>query len=252
MIEFEFPECPDRVAIAGDWHAGIDYATRAIKWAKKQNADVVLHVGDFGFNFSKGFLNGLTNELARNDMHLLFVDGNHENHNWLNAQPVNDDGVRPLTERIAHLPRGITWYWGSRQFMALGGAHSVDRPWRTPGVDWWFGETLTHAEIEYAKQQGVVDYLITHDAPINANLPGISIQSGLNQGFHMPELLASDEHRKMVQEVVDAVQPDRVWCGHYHMRADVDFDIKGGTSKLTVLDRDGSPFEQNMEIITIE
>lgn len=243
MPEFIFPASPLRVAVAGDWHANTDYARRAILHASKRGADVLVHVGDFGYLFTPAYLNTLTATLERCDMTLLFVDGNHEDFDFLLAQPLNDDGVRPLSSRIAHLPRGFSWTWGSEKWLALGGAHSVDRQWRNAGSEWWFQETLKQSDVEKASAVGKVDHLVCHDVPWKAELPGVSREGGLRMGIPAVDLDASEVNRKMVQEVVDATQPSQVWCGHYHTRVDL---AAGPDTKVSVLHCDANEFNWNM------
>lgn len=245
-MEFNFPETPSKIAIAGDWHGNIEYAETAIDYVERNNSEVVMHVGDFGYNFTDSFLGTLTDRLEEHDMTLLFVDGNHENFNWLLAQPVNDYGVRPLSSRIAHIPRGFTWDWGTERWMGLGGAASVDRQWRQPGMSWWYQELLTNTDIDFALAQGEVDHLVLHDAPSNAVLPGITFEGGRRQGFPVEDLIMADRHRQAVQEVVDGVQPKHLWCGHYHLRATVDAPHAGGSGTLNVLAQDGRQFADNI------
>jgi hypothetical protein len=48
-----------------------------------------------------------------------------------------------LAGRIWHLPRGHRWRWHGRDWLALGGAVSLDRGVRTAGVNWWPEEEIT-------------------------------------------------------------------------------------------------------------
>jgi hypothetical protein len=50
---------PTRIAIAGDWHSDTRYAVAAIDHAAKRDARVLLHMGDFGYNFTDSYLNAL-------------------------------------------------------------------------------------------------------------------------------------------------------------------------------------------------
>lgn len=94
---------PSRTAIAGDWHADTEYAVAAIEHAAKRGATVLLHLGDFGYNFTDDYLTALDDALDRCIV-LGFVDGNHENFDRLLSWPVDADGLRCLRERIVHLP----------------------------------------------------------------------------------------------------------------------------------------------------
>ncbi|QDQ95359.1 hypothetical protein FND50_34640 [Rhodococcus sp. WB9] len=52
-----------RVAIAGGWHANTAYGLVAIAHAAKPNADVLIHLGDFGFAFTDAYLDALDRAL---------------------------------------------------------------------------------------------------------------------------------------------------------------------------------------------
>jgi hypothetical protein len=116
---------PARVAFAGDWHANTRWSIAAIAYAADHGADVIVHLGDFGYEFRSAFVSGLDRALTRAGLRLLFVDGNHENFPTLLRYPVSGNGLRQLSGRIWHLPRGYRgsgWAsggWPGRS--ALGG-----------------------------------------------------------------------------------------------------------------------------------
>src|SRR5262245_45957967 len=116
---------PARIAFAGDWHANTRWGISAIQFAAEQGAEVIIQLGDFGYEFRPAFLDGLERALVRTGLRLLFVDGNHEDFPTLLRYPVRSDGLRRLTDRVWHLPRGFRWVWGGLRWLALGGAHSV-------------------------------------------------------------------------------------------------------------------------------
>lgn len=163
---------PTTVAFAGDWHANLRYATRALHHLAGR-AQFVLHVGDFGYRFTDGYLDAVEQAAAKAGVVVGFVDGNHEDFDWLLAQPVDDDGVRRLRTQIWHLPRGLRWTWHGLRFLALGGAHSVDRPSRRPQVSWWPQETLSLADALGTVNNGPADVMVTHDCPDGVDIPGL-------------------------------------------------------------------------------
>jgi predicted phosphodiesterase len=169
----DFPTDVTRFAVAGDWHANMGWATHATSYAGHEKAQVLLHVGDFGYKFNTNYLNALQNEAQQQNLIIMFVDGNHEDFDWLNAQPIDEDGVRRLRERVWHLPRGFRWEWLGTSFLALGGAHSVDRQWRNAGSEWWPQERITFGEAYSICQAGHADVMITHDCPNGVVVPGL-------------------------------------------------------------------------------
>jgi calcineurin-like phosphoesterase family protein len=242
----EFPKDVEKFVVAGDWHGNYRYTQKAIMWAVKQGAQVIVHVGDFGYNFTKGYLN-LIDELATtHNIVVMFVDGNHENFDWLLAQPVDADGVRRLRDRVWHLPRAFRWQWGKTTFMGLGGAHSVDKPWRVPFTEWWPQETLTTDDCYNAVSQGPVDIMFTHDCPSEVEIPGIS---GNPLGFSEVELRAANHHRKMLGSVVNYVKPKILFHGHYHIKYD-EFRFESNTI-IHGLDCDGNAFDKNMKVVEV-
>lgn len=201
---------PAIVALAGDWHANTDYAVEAIRHARDGGADAIVHVGDFGYRFEQPFLDALDRALG--DLELFFVDGNHEDFDWLLHRPLDDRGVRPVSSRIAHLPRGFRWMWSNRTWLALGGAHSVDRQWREPGEGWWEQETLSDDDVARAVAPGAADVLVCHDVP--AGVP--STPAYAPGTFPADDEAASEAHRDHLRRVVERTWPRFVVHGHFH------------------------------------
>ena len=205
---------PRFIAFAGDWHANTWFAEQAIQYASSKRADVIVHTGDFGYLFLDEYLDALNDMCVTTGIPLLFVDGNHENHDWLNQQPVSDDGFRWLRSHIAHIPRGHTWEWNGVTFLGLGGAHSVDVQRREAGVSWWPEERITREDVEKATASGVVDIMVTHDCPSSVFIPGLTG----DLCFPAEEIATSQAHRELLQTVVDQVDPVMLVHGHYHIK----------------------------------
>lgn len=237
---------PERIAFVADWHGSASWGVSAIEYAAEHGADVILHLGDFGYRFESRFLRALTAALNRADMPLLFIDGNHESYPTLLRYPIRGNGLRQLTDRIWHLPRGFRWDWAGRRFLALGGAHSVDRPWRTPQVSWWPQETITTAEAEHAIAGGVADVLLSHDCPDGVDIPGLRPDR-----FPAAEIRAADQHRRVLRAVVDEVRPLAVWHGHYHQAYERIVDFGWGPMSVRGLDCDGTSMAANVTVIDL-
>ena len=240
---------PKRVALAGDWHANTDYAVEAIAHARRRNADVVIHLGDFGFNFKPDYLNALDRALAQHHLVLGFVDGNHENFDWLLAQPVAADGLRYLRQRIVHLPRGLRWRWGNTRCLAVGGAHSIDTFLRTPQVTWWPQEEITAEQTRSITDGGQgVDAMFCHDCPAGIAVPGMERD---RYGFPAEAVAASEHHRQVLRGIVDGVQPIRLWHGHFHHRYQAVLDGDGYRAVIDGLGRDKDPIDNNMVVVNL-
>jgi predicted phosphodiesterase len=235
------------LAVAGDWHANLHWGTGIIAMAKERGADVLVHLGDFGWQFTDYYLDGLSQALG--DMPLVFIDGNHENHDWLDAQPVDPaTGLRILRHNIAHLPRGTRWEWGGVRFLAVGGAHSVDRPSRTPGASWWSQEVLSEDDIDRCVAGGLTDVMFSHDCPAGIDIPGLEDSAHF---FPKTELVQADAHRIRMRRITDAGQPLHVFHGHMHRAYDQVADIGYGPIRVRGLDCDGTTVRRNLAIVHV-
>lgn len=239
---------PKRIAFAGDWHMNDRWAVHAIQYASEQGADVILHLGDFGYTFDARFMRPVTDALKQAGIPLLFVDGNHEDHPTLLRYAIKDNGLRELTDAIWHLPRGFRWEWNGVRFLAMGGAHSVDRAWRSPGESWWGGETITPEQVTEASQQGATDVLVAHDCPTGVMIPGIDDRT------HMPpypyeDMLRGDDHRHLLRKLVDATKPRAIWHGHYHTRYETTVDLGYDLVTVNGLDCDGAKLTETNVVV---
>jgi hypothetical protein len=240
---------PARIAFAGDWHANTRWGMAAIQYAADLGADVIVQLGDFGYEFRAAFLDGLDRALTRTGLRLLFVDGNHEDFPVLLRYPVRPNGLRQLTNRIWHLPRGFRWVWGRVRWLALGGAHSVDRPWREPGTSWWHEEAITDLDIQRSVAGGPADVLVSHDCPSGVDIPGLAESAHL---WPAEELVAAEAHRSRMRTVVDAVRPRTIWHGHFHRQYSTAADLGYGPVTVHGLDCDGSTLDRNVMVVALE
>jgi len=105
----------------------------------------------------------------------LFIDGNHENHDRIDALPQVEmfgSKVGKVNDSIYHLKRGEVYTISDRKFFCFGGADSTDKLQRKVGIDWWAREAPTYAEMDYGlenleKHGNKVDYIISHNCPKN-------------------------------------------------------------------------------------
>ena len=112
-------------------------------------------------------------ELAKKPYTILFVDGNHDNFNLLNALPVEmwcGGKVHKVRPNVIHLMRGQVFEIEGKRIFTFGGGYSFDRALRKEGYNWWPEEMPTKEEKEeawknLAKVDFCVDYIITHTGP---------------------------------------------------------------------------------------
>lgn len=210
---------PEVLSFAGDWHSNTNWATHMIYSLKESfGTDTILHAGDYGYDFPFGFRDFVEDACIENDVMLYFVDGNHDDHEFIWSRPVDEDGLYMISEHVRAIPRGHRWQWWGKTFMGLGGAHSVDRDLRLAFKDkWWPTEWITDEQIRHASRPGEVDVVVAHDVPNGVAIPGITKANGMKNGFSPYELDMADVHRLRLGDVVDAVQPSLWVHGHYHV-----------------------------------
>jgi predicted phosphodiesterase len=239
---------PTTVTFAGDWHANLQWARKAIAAAGEAGAEVIVHLGDFGYDFSREYVRGVERALDRAGVELWFVDGNHEQFPVLESYPIEGDGQRHLSDHISHLPRGYRWEWSGVRFLAMGGAYSIDRQWRRLGESWWSEETITDDQVQRATVGGPADVLVAHDCPTGVVVPGLDNSAHL---WPPLDLLRAGEHREQLRRVVDAVQPRVVWHGHYHRQHDAVTDFGYGPVAVHGLDCDETTLPTNLHTCQI-
>ena len=236
---FELPDYPTRVAVMGDWHEDGRWAATMVRYAANLGAEVIVHTGDFGIDMDsplqQRFISTLNRALKAADLSLVFVEGNHDNHTVILSKPLNEQGLRPITTRIAHLPRGLRWQWWDKTWVALGGAQSVNGG-QIPHYNWWAEEVVSPQEAEDVINDGHADVMVTHDMPAGVHLPGMS-----NPNMFSPHLIrAAENHHMLIGMVVDEVRPELMLHGHMHDRHDTRRPLPGGGETLvTGLDCNG-------------
>lgn len=235
------------IYITGDTHADFTrFGRKHFKDYKKMTKnDYMIICGDFGGIWdylisgkSERYTLDWLNELP---FTILFVDGNHENFDRLNADfPVVDykgGKAHQISDNIYHLMRGYVFTIENKKFFAFGGASSHDiqdgiiDPTQYPSltdayqvykanerkgmwqrikyISWWEQELPTDEEMqrgieELAKVNFEVDYVITHCLPQDvATMAGYFQPDILTNYF---SALITEHHLKFTK-----------WhCGHYH------------------------------------
>ncbi len=226
----------EKVAIFGDWHGNLPFAVTALTNAHENlGAELYLHVGDFGFwpigheeSDHSEYLPGLERLLAAQGKPLLWIDGNHEEHEWLSSFPLNEFGLRPISEHVIHIPRGAALMAGGKKIVGLGGARSIDRGFRVAGVSWFEEELITSEDLERALANGEADILLTHEAPS---------ASWLHGGLGAAVELSAEQQRFFVNEARRGLQAKLLVHGHHHRR----YEEWSGVSHIVGLGCDDWP-----------
>lgn len=235
------------IMVAGDWHGAEHHASKMIYQATQHKANKIVQCGDFGlWDHSFGgvtYLDVLNEQARKYGVKIYALPGNHENHDhweWYIAHyPRDKYGFTAIRSHISISPKVHYWTWGEKTLAIAGGAVSIDKEYRlnvermsnAPRTLWWDQEQLTDADLPKLVRKA--EYLFSHDGPPNFPL-------GLK-----PDL-ESNIHRQRMGVVLDAVRPEKVFHGHYHMYIEYDYH----NIPIIALDRDGT--QRNAAILNLE
>lgn len=231
------------IYITGDTHAKwVDrFMNSSLPEKEMTREDYVIVCGDFGIWHNDHYEKFAFDWLGEKPFTLLFVDGNHENHDRLCSgefEVVDFHGGRAhkIRKNIYHLMRGYVFELCGKKFFTFGGAssHDIDdgildrddyesddafmevvREWDRQGkmyrinhVSWWKEELPTQEEMERGLQNlkandYKVDYIITHTPPqiVNSYL-----------GFKDGDVLT-----QYLNEVAEKTRFEGWWSGHVHL-----------------------------------
>jgi hypothetical protein len=223
------------IFVSGDTHSDSDiHKLGSEKLQHLTKSDYIVILGDFGLIFEsnkesskeKYWLDWLNQKAFTT----LFIDGNHENFDRLLNCPTQDffsGKASRIAETVWYLRRGEIYEIDGCKFFCFGGASSVDRKLRMPGITWWPQEIPSEAELQHAmenleRHDWDVDYVFTHTCPesIRRIIPQLPVND------HIPAVMpykGPDAVNEMLEIIRGKLSFKRWYFGHFHM--DMDFDL---------------------------
>lgn len=241
---------PITLLAVGDLHGDAMFTNLVFQAALDAGVDAIVQVGDFGYwehmQGGAAFLDFCSQLATDNAMPLYWIDGNHENHTMLREQygpggaqhKPTPEGFWEIRDGVYYIPRGTRWVWSDKHLMGLGGAYSVDAPWRLEREHkayvqhmesnhyrqkagaplrpfrreqhklWWPEEQLTDEEISKAIADTTpLDILFTHDKP-----------RGSNPAWNRKAITECLPNQDKISTVVRTLQPKLLVHGHLHFR----------------------------------
>lgn len=220
------------LGVMGDVHGAELWTVASIRKLSALGITHILQMGDFGVwpgEAGEHFLREVNAALESEEMLMAVTLGNHEDYLRLEATliPARYDAAfdqLPGYDHILFAKRGQRWNWDGVSFCSLGGANSINRYSSTPFIDWWPQESISMGDVYRTIEGGRADIMLTHDCP-----DGVPILSALNDpdgaGWSLEALSYAQESKTMLRYALDAVQPELLIHGHYHVYADLQVEL---------------------------
>lgn len=206
-----------KILVAGDTHGNVRSMTTKIARAKDLGANYVIQVGDFGmWQGLEGleFLDAVNTSAVFHDVKVFALPGNHENfdlweYHLNNPHNPKTDGFTHIRSHVLIAPKVHNWKWAEKRFFIAGGAVSIDKQMRRPGISWWPQEELSDSELASVLKYGgpQINYLFTHDQSDHTNW-----------GFNLVPDPQSKIHRQKMDKVIAHLKPKKHFAGHMHKR----------------------------------
>jgi predicted phosphohydrolase len=151
-----------------------------------------IQVGDFGIGFGRPPYGDIVMPPEHK-----FIRGNHDNPGECKKHP-------------NWIPDGT--YDEEKKILYIGGALSIDKAYRTPGISWWPDEELSYSEMmvifdDIMNKNYKPKIIVSHDAPeviVEALFP-----------FYEKGRFSSTT-RVFLQNIFENVKPDMWFFGHWH------------------------------------
>lgn len=200
--------------IVGDLHGDWGRLNQLIQ---KKDPKEVWVVGDFGwwpgFEVRRATIYGqkawthlgikVGNTVVR------WIDGNHEDQSDLDSQG-RIGRLTPLWvyENCLYQPRGsLLKLDDGRKVLFYGGAESIDKDIRTPGLDWFHREIPNQIELDLAMSHVHVDIVISHTCPLEWVPDTTRVQK------------LTDPTRNHLTGILQKYKPKLWYHGHWHHEA---------------------------------
>ncbi|MDR1587138.1 MAG: metallophosphoesterase [Treponema sp.] len=219
------------ILFSGDFHANaVNELSRITKKALNAKygpalfSEIRYHVilGDGGFMWPGNEKGDAYNykTLAYRPFPILCVIGNHEPMLGKTDLPELDIGIGenvfPVHEKpfVAYLKRGKVYTIDGFDFLVLGGALSIDKKFRKPGLSWWEGEYWSFDEkkalMDLLKGRNRFDYVLSHTGPARIN--HLLFQNGGDAYF--PKFF--DDVAALNETIEERITCKGWFCGHWH------------------------------------
>jgi len=174
-----------------------------------------IQLGDFGIGMGpEQYWHDKVNAYHAHGNH-RFIRGNHDNPH------------KCKDEMVGYIPDGTI----ENDVMFVGGAWSIDKDYRNPGIDWWRDEECSNDEFEEFLSLYEINkprVMITHDGPTLASYY-MFLSSG--RSTYAGNVMYLTKTAEYLQRMFEIHQPEEWYFGHWHHS--VQMNING--TKFTCL-----------------
>lgn len=200
----------NRLRIIGDVHGLYNRYSDIALEAEKKGMNTV-QVGDMGFSYEHFKKFGLKAPNHR------FFGGNHDNYDKYKKSPnaLGDFG-------FVDVPN-----WSYNGFFFVRGAYSIDKVFRTPGIDWWDKEELSYRQLMSAVddcRQCQPSVILTHDCPNS-----VKDILGEHTGWDPVKTRTGDA----LEGVLESCKPSLWIFGHWHRHLEI--QVTGVSTRFVCL-----------------
>lgn len=216
------------IFITGDTHARLDDRFNYLTSVMREK-DVLIVLGDLGFSW-----NEMTELLWKTEdfpFITFSVLGNHENYhriyNLYEEVEIFGGKAYKLSDGTYYAKNGEMYEIEGKKFFVFGGAVSIDKDYRTPGLSWWPEEIPTKADYNHAlevleENNWTFNYLLTH-----------TCEDELSKSMFGYNYIIPDTTANMIQQLKFEIKFhngkfSKHFFGHHHQYSTyfgVDFDV---------------------------
>lgn len=236
---------PPRFFITGDKHRNFKNVKRFCRYMNTRRKDVLIILGDAGFNYYEDSRDDwLKKKISKLHITLFCLHGNKEKR----PQKVGTYGIRsfcggnvyyePKYPNILFAIDGEVYTFEGRKYMAVGGAHSVDKiRCVEEGRPFWEDEMPDDTTKEKVKERLMAENnciygMMTHTCPIKYLPTEMFMSTRQNAKIKRKPRIAKS--KKLFKPDIDRSTEEwlgkleeqldyEVWyCGHYHVDKQID------------------------------
>ena len=216
------------IILTGDTHGNFKRIAEFCRRFETTPEDIMIILGDAGFNFWGGLRDRIQKEfVSQLPITVFCIHGNHEQRPehipsyQLTTWHGGEVWIEPEYPNIIFAKDGEIYDFNGLKMVVIGGAYSIDKPYRiAQGFGWWedeqpSSEIKKRVEEQLKQENWKVDVVLSHTTPKKYEptemfLNGVD-QSGVDK--------STEEWLDTIEERLEY----KAWyCGHYHTNKTID------------------------------